>query len=64
MIECLENDQDLNVVAQIVRTLEAIMDYDAPDVFGGDELFKYWNENKEEINKKLKEPEAESVVKP
>jgi hypothetical protein len=54
LIQCIQSDNSLDVVARCVDSFESITGYRSVDVFGGDHLFKYWNENKIDINEKLK----------
>ena len=58
LLKSVENDECLDVVAQSVKSFETITGFDAPDVFSYVPLLKYWEENKDEVQKKLKKTET------
>ena len=57
LILVIQKDESLDVLAAAINSFEAVTDYQSRDVFDDERAIKYWNENKEEIKKKLKKPE-------
>ncbi len=57
LIEVAKTDKKLTVVRNCIRSFGIITGYKSPDIFKVKYIQKYWNDNKSEVELKLKEPD-------
>jgi len=68
LIRAIQEEKNLDVIKRCVSSYGSITGYTTTDIFGGilplgRHVFIHWNENQDEISKKLKESEADQDQK-